>query len=486
MENIKVDVAIVAGGASGLAAAIAAAERDVSVAVFEKMAVTGGTANMGMGPFGVESRIQKALMDDLTKEKAFELMMDYTHWGVDARLVRDYFWKSGSTIDWLEDMGVVFDRPTKYYPGGCATWHVVKPEDGGAPGPRAASAMIKVMTRRATDLGVKIYLETPVKEILTRDNAVVGLKAQSAGGTEYMVEAKAVIVATGGFGHNNEMIKEFTGYTFGEDLFSMQIPGLAGEGLRMAWAAGAGKGRMSMEKITSSPIGGSNKYLSFRTFGQPRALMVNRLGERVINEFELRNGAVTANVIDRQPGRFCYQIMDDKIIRHYIKHGLEMDDTVFRFNLAEHFYDELDGMLADYPEDMFAADSIEELEQKLGIPQGELVDTVEEYNDCCEERYDDILLKDRQYLQALEGKRFYAVRVFCGAYGSLGGIRVNHKLEVLDEDWKKIRGFYASGTDVCDLYNGTYQYLLAGNTMGFAVNSGRIAGENAAAYAETL
>ena len=486
MKKVETDVAIISAGPAGLAAAITAAEQGLSVAVFEKMSVAGGTANMGMGPFGVESRIQKALMDDLTKEKAFEQMMDYTHWGVDARLVRDYFWKSGETIDWLEDMGVEFDRPTKYYPGGYATWHVVKPEDGGIPGPRAASAMIKVMFNHAKELGVEFYMETPATAIHNEAGTITGISAVDASGEEYKVSSKAVIVATGGFGNNPEMIKEYTGYTVGKDMFGFQIPGITGDGLRMAWEAGAGKGRMTMERITNCAIMGSNKYISHMTFSQPRALIVNKLGERVMNERETRNGAVYSNVVDRQPDKCVYQILDDKIIKHYARNGLDYPNEVMRFNFDEMFKDEMEGMLADYPEDFFAADSIEELAEKIGIDADELVATVDEYNECCEERYDDVFLKDMKYLQALEGKHFYAVRMFSGAYGTLGGIKINRKLEVLTEDWKKIRGFYAAGSDVCDIYNGTYQYLLAGNTMGFAVNSGRMAAEYAAEYIESL
>lgn len=486
MQKLSTDVAIIAAGPAGLAAAISAAENGANVMVFEKMAVAGGTANMGMGPFGVESRIQKELMESLTKEEAFRILMDYTHWTVDARLVRDYFWKSGSTIDWLEDMGVEFDRPTKYYPGGFATWHVVKPEDGRRPGPRAASAMIKVMLKRATELGVQLFFNTPVEEIISDGKRVSGLRAKSKDGEPYEVDAKTVIVATGGFGANNEMIQQYTGYTYGKDLFSIQIPGITGDGLRMAWAAGAGKGRMTMERITNFAISKNENYLSYRAFREPKALMVNRLGERVMNEEEVKNGAVLANVIDRQPGKYCYLLLDDKIIKGFIRHGLDCSSQVFRTNYAERFYDEIDGMLAEFPEDIFMADSIEELEKKLGMKEGALTETVEEYNEACETGYDDILLKDRKYLRALVGKHFYACRIFCGAYGSLGGIMINHKLEVLTDEWEKIDGFYAAGSDVCDIYNGTYQYLLAGNTMGFAVTSGRLAGEYAAEYIDQL
>lgn len=486
MKTIQCDIAVVSAGPAGLAAAIAAAEKDVSVAVFEKMAVAGGTANMGMGPFGVESRIQKRLMDDLTKEKAFEIMMDYTHWAVDARLVHDYFWKSGDTIDWLEDMGVEFDRPTKYYPGGYATWHVVKPEGGGEPGPRAASAMTKVMFNRAKELGVQLYMETPVKSLRTEGGNVIGLMAEDASGETYEVTSKAVIVCTGGFGNNTEMIKELTGYTYGEDIISFRIPGITGDGIRMAWDVGAGHSTTTMERVTDSIVGSTNKYLSYRGFAQPRALIVNKLGERVMNEVEIRNGAVASNVIDRNPGKCLFEILDDRMIKYYRRNGLDFDSSVTRFNLLDAFAEEEEGMRQDFPNDFFAADSLEELARQMGIDPEALEATVEEYNELCEERHDDLFLKDQKYLQAFEGKRFYAVRIISSGYGSLGGIKVNHKLEVLTDEWKTMPGFYAAGTDVCDIYAGTYQYLLGGNTMGFAVNSGRIAGENAADYVDQL
>ena len=134
MEKIITDLAIVAAGPAGLCASVAAAEAGVQVAVFEKSSIAGGTANMGMGPFGVESRIQKRTMGTLRKEEAFRRFMDYVHWQSDANLVHDYIWNSGPTIDWLEDMGVRFAGAMKNFPASEATWHVVMPDDGSRPG----------------------------------------------------------------------------------------------------------------------------------------------------------------------------------------------------------------------------------------------------------------------------------------------------------------------------------------------------------------
>jgi fumarate reductase flavoprotein subunit len=108
--------------------------------------------------------------------------------------------------------------------------------------------------------------------------------------------------------------------------------------------------------------------------------------------------------------------------------------------------------------------------------------TVDEYNEYCERGFDPIFNKSHKLLRPIKTPKFYAGKQLPGAYGSLGGIKINHKTEVLDKDWKKIPGLYAVGTDTCSIYGDTYVFVLPGNTMGFAVNSGRIAGENAAEY----
>ena len=118
VSELRADVIVVAAGASGLPAALEAARAGASVLVFEKGATTGGTGSMGMGPFGVESRMQKLKQMGPTRDEAFKQFMDYTHWRVDARLVRAYIDKAATTIDWLEDLGVRFMEPAAYFPGG--------------------------------------------------------------------------------------------------------------------------------------------------------------------------------------------------------------------------------------------------------------------------------------------------------------------------------------------------------------------------------
>lgn len=106
-------------------------------------------------------------MIDISVEKAFGMFMEYTHYNVDARLVKRYFEQSAETIEWLEDMGVEFEGAFRYFPKSEATWHIVKTDTGI--GPRAASFMNKALYARAQELGVKVLLETPAKKIIMED-----------------------------------------------------------------------------------------------------------------------------------------------------------------------------------------------------------------------------------------------------------------------------------------------------------------------------
>ena len=491
MKKIDKDVIVVAAGLSGLAASIAAAERGASVVVFEKSNTTGGAANMGMGPLGIGSSIQKQHMVSLTPGEAFRKHMYFTHYKVDARMVRDYYFKSGDTIDWLMEMGVEFagvqrafsaDEATRPYSDGEFTWHVVKPEGGGMPGPRSASAMTKKMTERAVELGVEFMFETPVYKIIMEDGKAAGVMAKNINGEETEARAKAVIIATGGFGENPEMIKELTGYEFGKTIFNFAIPGMRGDGLKMAWEAGAGKTKPSMELMYQLPDN-MNHFILDGAFRQP-CLWVNRNGQRFMPEDQIGNTTFTGNAITSQPGMVAYSIFDSRLLKKYKKKGPDMISHVHPHDLYDHFDEQWERDLEAGYEPIAQADTIEELAEKAGIDVAGLVAQVEHYNEMCEAGHDEIFEKNRKYMQPIEKGPFYCCRQNVGAYGSVGGILINHKTEVMDQDSIVIPGLYAVGTDACNIYGESYPFILSGNTMGFCLNSGRIAGENAASSIE--
>ncbi len=480
MKQVTADVAIIAGGPAGLAAAVAAAENGVSVVVFEKSSVTGGCGNMAMGPFGVESRLQKKQIIGLTREEAFKIHMEYNHWIPDARLVRAFIDKSGSTIDWLEDMGVEFLLAARHFTTSQPTWHVIKTH-GGAHG--TGGLIFKALTDRAAELGVEFYLNTPVKKIFKENGRVAGFLAEDGAGETIQVNAKAVIVATGGFGGNAEMIKQYTGFEWGRDLFSFKIPGIDGDGLRMAWEAGAAKTRMLIEMYCATPNQDQHWYLD-AVFRQPN-LLVNLNGERFFNEEVMPNNTFAGNAIAGQKNRTAFMIIDQSIKKHYLKHGFDQICYDIPLEDAGDFESELQIAVDEGSKDFFIADSIEELAEKAGINVENLKTTVDEYNKACESR-DTLFNKDYRFLKPIKKPKFYAGKLVPSGFGSLGGIKINYRAEVLDEEFEVMPGFYAAGTDANAIHSDSYTFMLPGNSMGFAINSGRIAGESAAEYVESL
>ncbi len=484
MKKIETELAIVAAGPAGLCASVAAAEAGVEVVVFEKANVPGGTANMGMGPFGVESRVQERAMNNLTKEEVFRRFMDYVHWQADANLIHDYIWKSGDTINWLEDMGVRFAGAEKNFPDSEATWHIVQPDDGSRPGARAASSMNRALFQRAEELGVQFYFRTPVYKLLADGLEIKGLLARSEDGEEYEVSAKAVIVATGGFGTSHEMVRQYTGYELEKNMFDFMVPGIVGDGIRMAWEIGAGRGRMEMERLAGCPVPGGTlgEYPAIFAFNNYGNIMINKSGYRVCDESVMQNGSVMGNIVDYQQDHTAFRIMSSGQMEYYKRTRVARDVNVFVMDPFDNFDVEYGKMCEKFPDLCFMADGVEALAEKLGVPADTLQKTIDRYNEQCAQHYDDDFCKARKYLIPITGNKFYACKYLPGAYGSLGGIKINHRTEVLTPDYKVIKGFYAAGTDACDIYNGTYYFYLPGNTMGFAVNTGRMAGEYAADY----
>ena len=112
-----------------------------------------------------------------------------------------------------------------------------------------------------------------------------------------------------------------------------------------------------------------------------------------------------------------------------------------------------------------------------------LEDTIDSYNDYCESG-DEEFFKDKRYMRPLRKAPYYAAAVRAGGYGTVGGIRINENCEACDKDFMPVPGLYAAGADSCNIYDDSYMFLLPGNSMGYAVNTGRIAGMTAAEYAE--
>lgn len=478
MRNYETQIVVVAAGPAGLAAAVQAAENGAKVIVCEKAATVGGAANMGMGPLGIGTRYQKEQMYEITVEKAFKMFMEYTHYNVDARLVRRYFGQSAETIQWLEDMGVEFEGAYRYFPKSEATWHIVKTDKGI--GPRAASFMNRALFARAQELGVTFLMETPARSIIKEDGKVTGVLAVDKSGEEIRISCQAAVIATGGAGCSSEFILQETGYRYGEDMFNFAIPGLVGDGLRMAWEAGAEHLPVRIE--AAALIEGTEGLPGSvpNVFNQPN-LLVSPFGKRVMNEEEMQNITYLANVVSHQKDRTCFSIVDTSIIHNYIRNGVDVINLVRMDADVSDFYSGIQDAINQGRPCFYVADTISELAVKMGMDPDVLQKTVDDYNDFCDVG-DMEFFKDKRYLRPIWKAPFYAAKVRPGGYGTVGGIRVNENCEACGSDFCAVPGLYAAGADACNIYDDSYMFLLPGNSMGFAVNTGRIAGQSAAEY----
>ncbi len=485
-STLQTDIAIVGGGPGGLAAALAAAQLGAKVLVFEKKDRLGGAMNGGTGPFAVETIQQRRLQRVVTKEEAFRFFMDYTHWQVEPGLVAAYVNKSADTIKWLEKVGCVFEGLNAYIEGGNHTWHVFNPEHG---------FITDLIWQEAERLGVVAYTSCQVERLLLEDGKITGLQAKNAAGETLTVHAPAVVISTGGFGDNAEMVEKYTPYVLGKTIVSM-TKGCDGDGLNMAWEAGAAKGYMFYDAfvgILTPPFGGPGGFCAeLRSLRQPN-LMVNERCERFTDETALSNGAYGINTVRRQPGGCAYMILTDTIVDTYREEGFPItlpskDPFTNQYtDWPDHFEEKMAQIVGSkLSPDLFQADSVEELAKQMGLCPDQLAATVAAYNAYCDAGEDPVFHKRRSYLKPIRGKVYYGARLYANSFGTLGGLNINGNAQVLDEEGLPIPGLYAAGNDANTICMDSYCFGMPGHTSGFAFNTGRIAAESACRYTETL
>lgn len=298
------------------------------------------------------------------------------------------------------------------------------------------------------------------------------------------------------------MIEERLGFKWGEDMFTFRIPGLDGDGMNMVWRAGGKEAPVTMEVTYNTPgVTDLFKTLS-ETMRQPN-LMVNLDGKRFMNEFYMDNTTYTGNSLLQQKKNCGFSIIGSEILDYYKQNGLDYITyhhgirTLDKWEHEKKLY--LAGEQSDVENSVFASedkdvsysenvernfwefDSLEELCATTGINLENLKKTLDEYNDMAG-GYDWQFCKPARYLKAVEGPKYYVARHFPSGYGSLGGIKVNENMEVLDTQLDKIPGLYSCGTDCATVFGDSYCFYNPGSTMSYAINSGRIAAIEAVKY----
>jgi fumarate reductase flavoprotein subunit len=475
--TLETEIAVIGSGATGLAAALTAAEGGAKVIVFEKQRSLGGTSNFFEGTFAVESDMQRERYITYSRDEAFKNMMEYCHWRANARMVRAFVNESASTISWLQKQGVEFVDATINMPNAPRTYHMIK---------GYGEAVIKALALRAKEKGVDIKLATPVTKILRESERITGVVAEGDNG-EIRVNCKAVIIGSGGYANNKEWIKKYTGLDLGVNLVPVGNTDKMGDGIRMAWEVGADEeGTGLLEMLRLGPIGpdfSPKGPLGFPV-RQPD-LWVGPDGRRFIDEGQTFYDSSIGNASARYREGYSFSIFDDSILQRLQEWGIDknMASEYFPGSKLTGFDRELKKALEKGPDDVFIADSIEKLAVKTGIDPAVLKATIDEYNSFCAKSHDDLFAKDPKYLRPLRGPKFYAIKARTVFLGTQGGIKTNHNMEVVDKKGKAIPGLYTGGYDAGGMWGDSYPInVCSGASSAFALNSGRIAGRNALQY----
>jgi fumarate reductase flavoprotein subunit len=474
-EAARADVIVMGSGVAGLAAALTAAEEGAKVILCEKQRALGGTSNFFQGTFAVESHLQRAEFITYTRDEAFKGIMEYSHWRADPRLVRVIVDQSAATIAWLEQQGVEFVEVMNNMPGAPRTYHV----------PRGTGeAVVKALATRAKARGVDVRLSCPVTQLLKTSGAATGALVEQDG-DEVELRAPAVVVASGGYLSNKEWVKKFTGFELGVDVVPVGNVGKTGDGIRMAWEAGAGKSGVEvLELLRIGPLGPGHLEKSPLEYAavQPE-LWVDSDGRRFCDETVTFYETAMGNASARTRNGCSYTILDTAAVERLMTRGIDKSHGTGLRPGAQlpDLARDLENALQSGDPEVFGADSVEELAGKIEVPPAELRSAVDEYNRFALQRHDDLFAKDPQFMRALVGPRFYAIRARTICLGTMGGIRINERCEAVDANGKAIPGLYAAGYDAGGMYGDSYPIRpSSGLSSAFAINSGRVAGRNAA------
>lgn len=494
-STVDADVVVVGAGGAGMTAAITAAGEGKSVVILESQSMVGGNSVRATGgmnaaktvyqdenEFGESAGVEKTLKTAAEKYAdnetitalaktvseqwaayqanptgyfdSVELMELDTMIGGkginDPELVETLCANSADAIDWLDEHGITLHNVSSF--GGASVKRIHRPVNAEGKTVSVGSYMIPLLQENCEKAGVKMMLDTTATEILTDANgAAVGVKATGASGETVTVNAKAVVLATGGFGANLDMVVKYKPELKG--FMTTNAPGIQGQGIEMAQAIGAAT--VDMDQIQIHPtVEANTAALITEGLRGDGAILINEEGKRFIDEVGTRDVVSAAEIA--QTGSYSWLVVDQamadasSVIQGYIKKGYTVTGATY-----------------------------EELGKAMGVDAAAFAETMEKWNGYVEAKNDPDFGRT-SFANKLDTAPYYAIKVTAGVHHTMGGLKINANTEVLNEKGEVIPGLFAAG-EVTGGVHGANR--LGGNAVADFTVFGRIAGAAASDYA---
>ena len=491
-ETVTADIIVVGGGMSGLCAAMSAAEEGAKVILLEKT----DNVNFRGNDYGaIGSKMQKQIGNEINGLEAIQEIMRYNAYKGNQRVVSLWADNSGMVADWIMSKAEGYGCKPKPVPldetatpgtviKGFPTlsFRMDPSEAAIADAPTGTdpwtASMRYTLKQGCLDAGVDLRFKTPAVQLVREDNnkgRVTAVIAGEEGDYKKFVGTKGIILCSGDYNADQEMREHYipsTKYIHANMFEMVNGPINTGDGQKMGMWIGA-----AMDEFPHAPM-----YFDFAVPGAPilaDALMrqpwlsVNERGLRYHNE-ELPYSYL-CNSQRQQPGNARWTVWDAKWPEEAPSFKVvACKDMRTNFHNPEN--------VKTYVEKGYikSAETLEELADLMGVPKDNLLKTVERYNELAKKGVDEDYGKRAACLTTIEKPTFYAAPLGTALLVTLGGLKVNTDLQVLDEELNVIPGLYAAGNASGNYYANDYCVNLPGNSHGRAFTFGYLAGKNVA------
>lgn len=445
--TLAYDVIVIGAGGAGMTAAIAAKQAGaLNVLILEKMGVVGGNtvrATAGMNAAETKYQAEKGIADTVN------LMIEDTMKGGkeinDKALVETLAKNSASAVEWVESIGG--DLSDVGIMGGASVERTHRPT-GGA---KVGSMLVDTLFAKVQELDIPVYMNSKATAIVVDETGAISAVDYEQGGQSLRAYANSVIIATGGYGANIDMVVKYVPTLAG--FGTTNHNGATGDGITMAVALGAAT--VDMDQIQTHPtVNPSNSTMYTEAVRGNGGILVNKAGNRFTNELGTRD--VVSKAILEQEDAISYLFFDQTVreslsaIESYIKGGIITE-----------------------------AATLEEMAEKLQMPN--LVESIAKYNGFVESGVDEDFGRENMKT-ALNNGPFYAGLALPAVHHTMGGLKINTSAEVLNAEGNAIPGLYAAGEVVGGVHGAN---RLGGNAVADIVVFGRIAADSAVAYLNT-